>query len=75
MKLMQIAVAFDQLVNTLLGGYADETMSSRCWRLRVRQPYKFLRPIIDSIFFWQKDHCEQSFKSELARKYQPKELQ
>lgn len=31
----QIAVAFDQLVNTLLGGWADETLSARAWRHKL----------------------------------------
>ena len=25
-------IAFDQLINTLLGGWPDETLSSRCYR-------------------------------------------
>lgn len=25
-------IAVDQLINTLLGGYPDETLSSRCYR-------------------------------------------
>lgn len=28
----QVLVALDQLVNTLAGGYADETISSRAYR-------------------------------------------
>lgn len=30
----QVLVALDQLVNALFGGWADETLSSRCWRKR-----------------------------------------
>ena len=32
----QILVALDQLINTLIGGYADETLSSRAHRRRLR---------------------------------------
>ena len=28
----QFLIAADQLANTIAGGYADETLSSRCWR-------------------------------------------
>lgn len=72
---MQIAIAFDQLANTVLGGYADETMSARCWRLRRFQPYRFLQPVIDMLFFWQVDHCRRSHEAELARTQAPREEQ
>jgi hypothetical protein len=73
MKLLQIAIAADQLINTLLGGYADETMSARCWRLRALQPYKTLRPLIDGLFFWQPKHCQSAYESELKRSQEPVE--
>jgi hypothetical protein len=63
-RLLEVAIALDQLANALLGGMADETISARCWRLRGRRPYSILRPIIDGIFFWQKNHCESAFDSE-----------
>lgn len=71
MKVAQVAVAFDQLINALCGGYADETMSSRVWRLRQFQPYKTLRPVIDTILFFDPNHCQTSYESEVARKYLP----
>lgn len=74
MKLKQIAVALDQLVNTIFGGYADETMSSRCWRLREFQPYKTLLPVIDTVLFFDPQHCETSYLNEIARKYLPADL-
>ncbi len=30
----QVAIAIDQLLNALLGGWADETLSARMWRHR-----------------------------------------
>jgi hypothetical protein len=72
-RAFQIAVALDQLVNAAAGGYADETMSARCWRLRARRPYCWLRPVIDSIFFWQADHCQSAFESERVRSHLPAE--
>lgn len=73
-KLTQIAVAADQLLNAICGGYADETMSSRCWRLRGFQPYKTLRPLIDTILFFDPRHCQTSYENEIARKYMPADL-
>lgn len=34
--LKQVLIAFDQLINALLGGWADETLSSRAWRHYVK---------------------------------------
>ena len=73
-KITQVAVAFDQLCNAICGGYADETMSSLCWRLRAVQPYKTLRPVIDSVLFFDPNHCETSYANEIARKYMPADL-
>lgn len=75
MSLKQIAIALDQLVNAILGGYPDETVSARAYRLEHRQPYKFLRPVIDGLFFWQDRHCFQSFMAEKNRMQSPKEEQ
>ena len=66
MSLKQIAVAIDQLVNALLGGMADETLSARAYR--TRSP---LERYIDAIFFWDENHCRTSFQSELERRQLP----
>ncbi|MCC8193898.1 MAG: hypothetical protein LIP28_04555 [Deltaproteobacteria bacterium] len=69
---LQIAVAFDQLCNALLGGWADETLSSRAWRLRHSgRGRATFRRVIDALFFWQDGHCEAAYASELERAHQP----
>lgn len=68
MSLKQIAIAFDQLVNTLLGGMADETLSARAHRTGSAW-----EPFIDALFFWQIGHCFQSYISEKERKQLPTE--
>ena len=65
----QFLVAVDQLINTIFGGWADETLSSRAWRHQNWQ-YRF----IDRLFFWQKDHCKSSFESEQNRLQLPPEF-
>ena len=67
----QIAVALDQLVNTFFGGMADETMSSRAHRLKIERGRKWASLIINGMFFWQKNHCEEAYKSELERAHLP----
>lgn len=66
MSLRQIAIAFDQLVNALLGGMADETLSARAHRTGSAW-----EPFIDALFFWQTDHCYESYLSEKDRKQLP----
>ena len=72
----QILIGIDQLFNTLTGGYADETLSSRAWRLYARNKLsgRILKPLIDALFFWQKDHCYNSFLSEVERRQLPREF-
>lgn len=69
----QVLVALDQLINTLAGGYADETISSRAYRGKlVGNPG--LARVINFIFFWQSDHCREAYESELNRSQLPPEL-
>ena len=66
----QILVAIDQLINTFIGGYADETLSSRAWRRSLRGK-PLVAKIIDCLFFWQTDHCKTAYESELDRMQYP----
>lgn len=65
----QNLISLDQLLNTLLLGWADETFSSRSYREFPR-----LVPIIDTIFFFEENHCRESFISEKERRQLPIEL-
>jgi hypothetical protein len=69
----QFLIAFDQLVNTILFGYADETLSARAWRTEQDNKFfgKFFRPLIDTVFFFDPNHCYMSYLSEIKRKQQP----
>lgn len=70
----QFLIAFDQLVNTLLMGMADETLSARAWRERdASMGWGIFRKIIDLLFFYQKNHCYGAYLSELERKQLPKD--
>ena len=69
----QVLVAFDQFLNTLIGGWADETFSARCWRLRERPFWGVVRRIVDTILFFDTNHCEESYRSEILRLQSPPE--
>lgn len=75
-----LIIALDQLLNAILAGAADETLSSRTHRRAVLQPqpkprWRIARRIINGLFFWQADHCRLSYESELKRHHAPKEWQ
>ena len=73
---MQVLIALDQLLNALLFGYADETLSARCYRAhRDGKVFGklFMRPI-DLLFFWQgPGHCKNAYIKEFERKNYPEE--
>ena len=57
-----LLIAVDQLVNTLTGGWPDETLSSRAYRMAV-DGHPWLRRAIDGLamLFGDKNHCERRF--------------
>ena len=71
--ILQILIALDQLLNTMLCGWADETFSARCHREK-----RWLEYVIDLLFWWQVDkngkwHCEQCYQHEMERRDMPEE--
>ena len=75
--LLRTALAIDQLLNVLLcNGEPDETMSSAAYRMeRDGRFWGFMRPVIDALFWFQKDHCRKAYESELLRLQYGKEFQ
>lgn len=77
-RLLQIAIALDQLVNAVTkGGWADETLSSRAWRLSsTSQGWNTVRRAIDAVFglLGQPQHCFEAWTSERLRLHFPVEL-
>ncbi|MET0047465.1 MAG: hypothetical protein ABW066_06760 [Sedimenticola sp.] len=78
----QVLVALDQLLNTLVGlvavfftgalHWADETYSAMSWRKRgANRFWRVSRWLIDTIFFWQDDHCYHAYESERLRRQLP----
>ena len=72
----QLLIAVDQLFNAIFGGWADETMSSRLYRLDTDGRFWgiLLRPVVDFIFYFEPNHCYQAFLSERDGTQEPPEL-
>lgn len=74
MGLKQLLIAFDQMLNALIGGMADETLSARAYRIEDKAvAWAWARQYIDTLFFWQPSHCESAYMAERKRKQLPGE--
>lgn len=68
----QVLVSVDQFFNTLLGGYADETLSARAYRhAEIKKDRRWPMALINALFFWQDEHCKHAYESELERSHLP----
>ncbi len=71
---LNLAIALDQFVNTLFGGHPDETFSASCYRKRNDfLGWWLVYHFVNLLFFWQENHCKESYESELNRGHLPKE--
>lgn len=70
----QFLIAFDQMINAIFAGWADETISARAWRQHTNYTrWAIGMKVIDWIMFWQKSHCHQAYLAELYRDQVPPE--
>ena len=69
--LKQLLIAMDQVLNALLGGMADETLSARAHRMHIKGKRSWPRSAINMLFFLQADHCLGAYESELQRRQLP----
>lgn len=68
-RIYQFLICLDQCLNVLVGsGFADETLSAYAWRKQG-----MWIKVIDTLFWFDKDHCYKSYLSEMYRKQYPKE--
>ena len=70
----RILIAVDQLLNAILNGWPDETLSSRAWRWERDGVRSWPRKLIDIIFFREENHCRESYESEREGRQLPPEL-
>lgn len=75
-RVFNFLIATDQWVFCLLtlgGSMPDETMSAAAYRgeLLGHLSGRIFRPLIDAIFWFDPDHCRESFRSEVDRRQLP----
>ena len=68
----QLTIALDQLGNVFVScafgekAWADETLSAHAWRWHLDGIRDWPYRVIDTMLFWQKEHCKKSYDSELG---------
>lgn len=73
----QLLIAIDQTLNVLIfffsksGAFADETLSAHAFRLEMERGITWPRKLIDTLLFFDKDHCQESYMSEIERRQLP----
>lgn len=69
----QNLISIDQTANTLLGGSADETISSRCHRLNHIKAYRIGEIFVNALFFpfQGKGHCKHAYEKAVRGRYLP----
>jgi len=60
--LLRVAAGMSQTINLfLLFGHHDQTVSARCYVNRYKLGWQQAYWMINGLFFWQEDHCHDSF--------------
>lgn len=71
-RLLNVGIALDQLawvVMTLGNGSPDETISAALWRMELqgKRAGRWLRPVVDAMFFFDPDHCRNAHLAEFQK--------
>lgn len=68
--LVRIATWLSQGANVIVfNGEPDLTVSARCHVLQHRKWWGWGRRVINTLFFWQEDHCRESFQLDIKYAY------
>ena len=64
-----VVISIDKLFNSFLSGSHAETLSARSYRMSTKKKrWRATMSVIDTLFFWDKDHCQASYDASVARK-------
>lgn len=74
--LHNVLVMITQAFNVLTGGMPDETFCSRMWRKKMdgSKVGAVMVWILNHIFCYEFNHCEDSYMAEVERRHEPKEV-
>ena len=72
--IQNLGIAVDQLFSALLGYPCDLTLSALFQRWHMKGKRSWPRKLTNMLFFWQDDHCETAYKSEMDRLHLPADM-
>ena len=77
-RLLNFLVALDQLawvVITLGHGSPDESISAALYRMEMQGKLagRLFRPVVDALFFFDKNHCMRAYNAEFMKLQLPRE--
>ena len=75
-RVLNLLIALDQLawvILTLGNGMPDETISAALWRMESQGKWagKLFRPVVDAMFWFDKNHCLNAWESENKKQHLP----
>ena len=75
-RVLNLLIALDQLawvILTLGNGMPDETISAALWRMESQGKWagKLFRPVVDAMFWFDKNHCLSAWQSERNKQQLP----
>lgn len=56
----RVFIAFSILMNSIVGGKNNQTLSAGQWQRKRKNRWNFVG-LIDTFFWWEKDHCEDAW--------------
>lgn len=73
--LKNLLLAVDQLLGALLlGTDADMTISAQAWLWHIENKRHWPYLLIDKLFWFDYNHCQESYQSEVQRKHVPESV-
>lgn len=77
-RVLNLLISLDQFLFCCLclgNSYPDETASACAWRMeqKGRLTGRIFRPMLDLLFWFDPEHCKDSYKAELLRLHSPHE--
>ena len=70
-RIKAVLIAIDQLAAAIIIGWPDATLSAVAWVWERGGHRSWPRRWIDRLFFWDPNHCRESYKSEFSRSQFP----
>jgi len=73
-RLAAVLIALDQLIAAIIWGYPGITISSQMWRIELNGGWSWPRRLVDTIFWFDPNHCQLSYENEVNGLRKPRDM-